>query len=835
MDDTQNEPLFGFEDYDNDLALDPDGEILELPVVPIRDLVIFPHMVSPLFVGREQSVNAIEAAMTTGEPIMVLTQLDPEVVDPTPEQLNRIGTEVSIGRVLRMPDGTTSILGQGQSRLKVLEWLEGPDYLKARVIVINDDYEQGTIDEALMRAVLGLFEKCVNLSHHLPEDAYIAAMNVDEPGWLADLISSMMDLDIEKRQKILETIDPVIRLQHLSVMLGEELELLELESKIHSQVQGEMDKSQREYFLREQLRAIQTELGKSDPIMAEIDELRKQIETNEMPDVTREKALRELRRLEAMPAASPEVGIIRTYLDWILAVPWTKRSEDNIDLKHAATVLNANHFGLPKIKDRILEHIAVRKLAKDKMRSPILCFVGPPGTGKTSLGRSIAEALGRKFARVSLGGLRDEAEIRGHRRTYIGALPGRIIEGMRNAGTINPVFMLDEIDKVGSDFRGDPSAALLEALDPEQNNEFGDHYLDLPYDLSKVMFITTANVLYTIPSALLDRMEVIEFSSYIEEEKMSIARQFLVPHQLETHGLPDKGINFSESALRKLIREYTSEAGVRNLEREIANVCRKAARTIAEGKKSPKLLSAASIEKLLGPPQYSFGRAEEKDEIGVATGVAVTEAGGDLLPIEVIVMEGRGSLMLTGQLGDVMQESAQAALSYARANSIRLGINIKEFDKIDIHIHLPEGAIPKDGPSAGITMATALISALTQRPVRRDVAMTGEITLRGRVLAIGGFKEKTLAAHRAGIKTFLAPAKNRKDLVKLSKKVQRELNIQFVERMDEVLPYVLLDPTPKKQSLISFQRLRNRTHPKIWRRDKRRPLNRPHYPQPPAI
>jgi ATP-dependent Lon protease len=835
MDDTQNEPLFGFEDYDNDLALDPDGEILELPVVPIRDLVIFPHMVSPLFVGREQSVNAIEAAMTTGEPIMVLTQLDPEVVDPTPEQLNRIGTEVSIGRVLRMPDGTTSILGQGQSRLKVLEWLDGPDYLKARVIVINDDYEQGTIDEALMRAVLGLFEKCVNLSRHLPEDAYIAAMNVDEPGWLADLISSMMDLDIEKRQKILETIDPVIRLQHLSVMLGEELELLELESKIHSQVQGEMDKSQREYFLREQLRAIQTELGKSDPIMAEIDELRKQIETNEMPDVTREKALRELRRLEAMPAASPEVGIIRTYLDWILAVPWTKRSEDNIDLKHASTVLNANHFGLPKIKDRILEHIAVRKLAKDKMRSPILCFVGPPGTGKTSLGRSIAEALGRKFARVSLGGLRDEAEIRGHRRTYIGALPGRIIEGMRNAGTINPVFMLDEIDKVGSDFRGDPSAALLEALDPEQNNEFGDHYLDLPYDLSKVMFITTANVLYTIPSALLDRMEVIEFSSYIEEEKMSIARQFLVPHQLETHGLPDKGLNFSESALRKLIREYTSEAGVRNLEREIANLCRKAARTIAEGKKSPKLLSAASIEKLLGPPQYSFGRAEEKDEIGVATGVAVTEAGGDLLPIEVIVMEGRGSLMLTGQLGDVMQESAQAALSYARANSIRLGINIKEFDKIDIHIHLPEGAIPKDGPSAGITMATALISALTQRPVRRDVAMTGEITLRGRVLAIGGFKEKTLAAHRAGIKTFLAPAKNRKDLVKLSKKVQRELNIQFVERMDEVLPYVLLDARPKKQSLISFQRLRNRTHPQICRRDKRRPLNRPHYQQPPAI
>lgn len=833
MDDVLYNTLFEFDEHDDQSEFDLDGEVVELPVVPMRDVVIYPHMMSPLFIGRERSLNAVQAAMSAGDPILALTQLDPETVDPTTEDLYVIGTEVSIGRILRMPDGTTSILGQGQSRLKVLEWVNKPDYLRARAIVINDDYDPTMADEALMRATLVLFEKCVKLSHHLPEDAYIAAMNVDEPGWLADLIASMMDFELVQRQEILETINPIVRLQRLSVMLAQELELLELEDKIHTQVQGEVDKSQREYFLREQMRAIQTELGETDPLMAEMKELREKIEKGPMPEVAREKAQRELSRLEAMPPASPEVGIIRTYLDWIVEVPWEERSEDNIDLSHAGKVLASNHYGLPKIKDRILEHIAVRKLAKDKMRSPILCFVGPPGTGKTSLGRSIAEALGRKFVRVSVGGLRDEAEIRGHRRTYIGALPGRIIQGMRTAGTVNPVFMLDEIDKIGVDFRGDPSAALLEALDPEQNKEFSDHYLDLPYDLSQVMFITTANILYTIPPPLLDRMEVIEFSSYIEEEKLSIARNFLIPRQLEEHGLSEYGLSLPESTLRRLIREYTHEAGVRNLEREIANLCRKVARNVAEGKKAPKQISTTTLQKLLGPPQYTFGRTEQNDEVGVATGVAVTQAGGDLLPIEVIVMAGRGHLLLTGQLGDVMQESAQAALSYARANARALGISIKEFEKMDIHIHLPEGAIPKDGPSAGITMATALISALTRRPVRRDVAMTGEITLRGRVLQIGGFKEKTLAAHRAGIKTFLAPIKNRKDMVDVPKKVKRELDIQFVQRMDEVLPYALLEKSATDQPRMPFQRPRRRTGSgKIINR--RKPLRKPHYPQPSA-
>lgn len=830
MDQALYDKLFEFDDYDNEQVLDSEGEILELAVVPLRDMVIYPHMMSPLFVGRERSLKAIEGALDSGNMMIALTQKDAEVVDPTPDQLYDVGCAVTIGRILRMPDGTTSVLAQGESRIKVLEWLDDKDYLYARVQVLDEKYDSTTLDEALMRATLVLFEKCVSLSHHLPEDAYIAAMNIDEPGWLADLIVSMMDFDLDKRQKILETVNPIVRLQLLSVMLAQEFDLLELEDKIQMQVQDEVDKTQREYFLREQMRAIQTELGEDDPVLEEMKELRKRVETDEMPKVAREKALRELKRLESMPPASPEVGIIRTYLDWILECPWSERSDDNIDLTHATKVLAENHYGLPKIKDRILEHIAVRKLAKDKMRSPILCFVGPPGTGKTSLGRSIAEALGRKFVRVSVGGLRDEAEIRGHRRTYIGALPGRIIQGMRTAGTVNPVFMLDEIDKIGVDFRGDPSAALLEALDPEQNKEFADHYLDLPYDLSQVMFITTANILYTIPPALLDRMEVIEFSSYIEEEKLAIARNYLIPRQLEEHGLSDHGLSLPESTLRRLIREYTYEAGVRNLEREIANLCRKVARVVAEKKRAPKIISVNNLEKLLGPPQYSFGQAEQNDEVGVATGVAVTEAGGDLLPIEVIVMEGRGHLMLTGQLGDVMQESAQAALSYSRANADVLGISGKDFEKVDIHIHLPEGAIPKDGPSAGITMATALISALTRRPVRRDVAMTGEITLRGRVLQIGGFKEKILAAHRAGIKTFLAPFKNKKDLVEIPRKVQRELTIHFVQRMDEVIPHVLLEKRKDDKSRLQSQPKRHRLTyiPAIHKRRKR------DYPQPSA-
>jgi ATP-dependent Lon protease len=672
---------------------------------------------------------------------------------------------------------------------------------------IFEPFEKTPAMEALTRAVLALLEKCVHLSPSIPDDAYVAALNVDEPGWLADLIGSIVNLDVEKRQELLETIDPTVRLQKLSILLAKENDVLELQSKIHTQVQEEVDKNQREYYLREQMRVIQNELGEVDAQTREINELREKIAKAQMPDEVRAKAEKELERLGIMPAAAPEVGIIRSYLDWLIDLPWATQTEDHIDIALAAKVLDENHYGLPKAKERILEYIAVRKLAAEKMRSPILCFVGPPGTGKTSLGQSIAQALGRKFVRVSLGGIRDEAEIRGHRRTYIGALPGRVIQTMRRAGTINPLFMLDEIDKLGLDFRGDPAAALLEVLDPEQNHAFSDHYLDVPYDLSKVMFITTANILDPVPPALRDRMEVINFPGYIEEEKLEIARHFLIPKQLKEHGLKPEDLHFSDQSLRRMVREYTHEAGVRNLDREIANICRKIARIMAEGKHVPKQIAAQSLTKYLGPPQFAFVDAEERDEIGVATGIAVTEAGGDLLNVEVTLMEGKGSLILTGQLGDVMQESAQAALSYARAHAKDLGIDAKMFEKTDVHIHVPEGAIPKDGPSAGITMATALISALIRRPVHHDVAMTGEITLRGRVLPIGGLKEKVLAAHRAGLKTVLLPKRNKKDMIEIPKKVQRDLRFVFVNRMDEVLPVALVQE-PKRSKEHTQSRLK---------------------------
>jgi len=764
---------------------------LEYPLLPVRDTVVFPHMVTPLFVGRDRSIKAVEAAISDDSTLVVVAQRDPEIQDPAIEDLYTIGTEVVIGRTLRMPDGTISILGQGKQRVKIVKFVQTEPYFKVEVRPIYEPVEKSLSTEALMRAVLALFEKCVQLNRNLPEDAYVAAMNIDEPGWLADLVASILNLDMEKRQEILETIDPTLRLQRLSILLAQELDVLELENRIQTKVQEEVDKTQREYFLREQMKVIQGELGEIDGQTQEINELREKIAAAEMPDEVREKAEKELNRLAAMPPIAPEAPIIRAYIDWLIELPWTKTTEDNMDIAHAARILDARHYGLPKAKERILEYIAVRKLAADKMRSPILCFVGPPGTGKTSLGKSIAEALGRKFVRVSLGGIRDEAEIRGHRRTYIGALPGRIIQTMRRAETINPLFMLDEIDKIGIDFRGDPAAALLEVLDPEQNHAFSDHYLDVPYDLSKVMFITTANILDPVPPALRDRMEVIYFPGYIEEEKIHIARQFLIPRQLEENGLTPEKLSFSEKAIRHIIREYTYEAGVRNLEREIANICRKVARRIAEEKKVPRHITAQSLVKYLGPPQFTFGLAEEEDEIGVATGIAWTEAGGDLLNVEVTLMEGKGGLILTGQLGEVMQESAQAALSYARSHAKELGIAHYEFDKLDIHVHVPEGAIPKDGPSAGVTIATALISALARRPVHHEVAMTGEITLRGKVLPIGGLKEKVLAAHRAGLKTILIPKKNEKDMVEIPKKVRRDLNFVFVERMEEVLPIAL--------------------------------------------
>ncbi len=761
----------------------------EYPLVPLRDTVLYPHLMSPIIVGRERSIRAIEAALAKKQPIVVFLQRNPEVQEPGEKDLYMIGTQVTVGRMLRLPDGTTSVIAQGEKRVRLFDVSQSDPYLRARVAPISESSEKKLPTEALMRAVLALFEKIVHLSAGIPDDAYIAAMNAETPGWLADLVASTLNLDLAKRQELLETLDPTTRLEKASILLAKELDVLELQNKIHSQVQDEVDKSQREYYLREQIRAIQHELGEVDAQTRDINELREKIVQAGMPAEAKEKADHELERMAQMPNASPEVAIIRTYLDWLVVLPWVKTTTDNLDIPAAAKLLDEHHYGLKKAKERILEYIAVRKLAAEKMRSPILCFVGPPGTGKTSMGKSIAQALGRNFVRVSLGGIHDEAEIRGHRRTYIGALPGRIIQTMKRAGTINPIFMLDEVDKLSSDFRGDPSAALLEVLDPEQNYAFSDHYLDVPYNLSKAMFITTANIIEPIPPALRDRMEVIEFPGYIEEEKTAIAKQFLIPRQKEEHGLAEAP-KFADEAIRVLIREYTYEAGVRNLEREIANICRKVARIVAEGKRAPNAVSRDSLFKYLGPEKFTYGLAEEKDQVGVATGVAVSEVGGDTMAVEVTLMRGKGGLLLTGQLGEVMQESAQAALSYSRTHAKELGLKAN-FDKLDIHIHVPEGAVPKDGPSAGVTIATALISALSRRAVHKSVAMTGEITLRGRVLPIGGLRDKVLAAHRAGLKTMLIPKKNKKDMVDVPKKVQRAMKFVYVDRMDQVLPIAL--------------------------------------------
>jgi len=774
-----------------------ESEMVEYPLLPVRDAVVFPHMMIPLFVGRDRSLRAVDEALDSDHCIMIVTQKEPEIRDPAPEDMYSVGTVASIARTLRMPDGTTSILVEGLQRARVVEYTQTHGFYRVRTVPIFEDVEEQPLTEALMRAALALFEQCVQLSRSLPEDAFVTAMNAEDAGWLADVIASHLTLDTEERQEILETLDPVMRLQKLSVLLAKELDVLELEDQIQSQVLEEVDKSQREFVLREQMRIIQNELGDMDPLMAEKNELRDKIAARKMPAAVREKAEKELSRLDAMPPMSPETGIIRTYLDWLIDLPWTKETRDKADVSEVARLLDREHYGLPKAKERIVEYMAVRKLAGKKMRSPILCFVGPPGTGKTSLGRSIAKAMGRSFVRVSLGGIRDEAEIRGHRRTYIGALPGRIIQTMRRAKSINPVFMLDEIDKVGSDFRGDPAAALLEVLDPEQNNAFSDHYLDVDYDLSKVMFITTANILDTVALALEDRMEVIEFPGYIEEEKVEIAKRFLIPRQIEEHGL--KELRFSDQALRRMIREYSYEAGVRNLERAIATICRKVARTRVEGRRAPRLVTPQSLLRYLGPPRYTYGIMEENDEVGLATGIAWTAAGGDTMSVEVTLMEGKGNLILTGQLGEVMQESAQAALSYTRSHATDLGVKKSQFDKLDIHIHVPEGAIPKDGPSAGITIATALVSALSRRPVHREVGMTGEITLRGRILGIGGLKEKVLAAHRAGLKKVLLPKKNEKDLQEIPRKVRKDLEFIFVERMDEVLPVALMPAPPTRR------------------------------------
>lgn len=761
-----------------------------LPLIPLRDLILFPNLVVPLFVGREKSIKALEEAMREDHLVALVTQRHPETQEPGPEDIYEIGCVASIMQELKLPDGTAKALVEGQQRFRVAEFVQTEPFFLVRVEAIPEDIKVDVETEAIMRTLVADFEKAAELGKPIPHEVILAASAIEEPGRLADFVTFHLNLKVDEKQEILEALEPRARLEHAERFLRKELEILELGSKIQNRVKEQMTATQREYFLREQLKAIQQELGTLDEVQAEIDEYTEKIKHSGMPETVEEKALKELGRLEKMPPASAETSVIRTYLDWLVGLPWIKESEEKLDLVQAQEILDQDHYGLEKVKERVLEYLAVHKLT-DQMRGPILCFVGPPGVGKTSIGRSIARALGREFIRMSLGGVRDEAEIRGHRRTYVGALPGRIIQSISQIGTKNPVFMMDEIDKVGMDFRGDPTSALLEVLDPEQNNSFQDHYLEVPFDLSDVMFITTANLLDPIPPALRDRMEVIHFPGYTEDEKTHIAEQYLVPKQLNEHGLSPSKLDISEAAIREIIRVYTREAGVRNLERTIAAICRQVARKVVEGKKTKTTVTPRTLHKYLGPPKFSYGLAEEKDEVGVATGLVWTEAGGDVIFIEATKMEGKGAVLMTGQLGDVMKESAQAALSYIRTRVKELGIPEDFYEKTDLHIHVPAAAIPKDGPSAGITMATAIASVLTNCPVRRDMAMTGEITLRGRVLSIGGLKEKLLAAHRAGIKTVLIPKDNTRDLELLPEHVRLELEIVPVSSMDEVLSRAL--------------------------------------------
>jgi ATP-dependent Lon protease len=788
----RTEELYSVQD-----ALPDEDGLIECPVLPLRDMVVFPHMVSPLFVGRESSLLAIEQAQLDDVTVIALTQVDADEDEPGHEGFHPIGVEMAVGRLLSMPDSSSSALVQGRRRVELVEIVQTHPYPVARARPIYEVDEVDMETEATMRTVLEMFQRCVQLDRSLPEEAYLFAMNIEDPGWLADMIATSIAPPLEERLILLRALNPLDRLKRVVSLLASEVDVLELEDEIHTRAQSEVDRTQREYYLREQMKVIQSELGEGDAWARELFELRSRVEGISLPEEVQLRALKEMDRLAQMPPMSPEVGIIRTYVDWILELPWTNATDDNLDVRHADRVLEEYHYGLPKAKERILEYIAVRSLKPKKARQPILCFVGPPGTGKTSLGQSIAQALGRKFVRLSFGGVRDEAEIRGHRRTYIGALPGRILQTMRRAGTVNPLFMLDEIDKLGQDFRGDPSAALLEVLDPEQNYTFSDHYLELPYDLSRVMFVTTANYLGPIPPALLDRLEVIEFPGYIEEEKLEIARRFLIPRQFEETGLDTGEIRFTDQSLQRMVREYTYEAGVRNLEREIGRVCRKIARFKAEGKRHPNQIIGGAIERFLGPPEYINQEAERQDEVGVATAVAWTENGGEIMPVEVLLVEGKGNLQITGQIGSVMQESAQAALSYMKSRAREFDLDPETFENVDIHIHIPEGGIPKDGPSAGITICTALLSAFTGRKVFREVGMTGEITLRGRILPVGGVREKVLAAHRAGLKTVLLPKRSLKDLIEIPKRVKSDMKLIPVEHMDEVLNIALAPAEPK--------------------------------------
>ncbi|KAF0134738.1 MAG: ATP-dependent Lon protease [Candidatus Saganbacteria bacterium] len=770
----------------------------ELPVIPLRNMVVFPQMIVPLFIGRAKSIKALEETMEKEKMVVFVTQKSEEIEEPSIKDIAAIGTLSEIVQLLTLPDGTTKILVEGISRAKIEKIIQDAPFFKAQISKIAEP-EGLTIEaEALVRNIIKQFESYVKLNKRIPPETLMSIINIDQPGRLADLIASYLTLKVDEKQAILETVQLEKRLKKLSEILDKEVEILEVEKKLQGRVRKQIDKVQKEYYLKEKLKAIHEELGEEDDeedennLQPELYEYTKKIEQAKMPPEVKEKCEKELERLKKMPSMVAEATVIRTYLDWLIEIPWKKKTKSKLDIAEVEKILHSDHYGLEKVKERILEYFAVLQLT-GKMGSTILCLAGPPGVGKTSIASSIARAMGRKFIRISLGGVRDEAEIRGHRRTYVGALPGKIIQSINKVGVSNPVFLLDEIDKMGADFRGDPASALLEVLDPEQNKEFSDHYLELPFDLSDVFFITTANTQDPVPRALRDRMEIIEMSGYTEEEKMGIAKGYLVQKELDKHGLKKDQIEFEEEALLAIVREYTREAGVRNLERMIASVFRKAAVEIIKAKEKKEKIKVTKklLEEYIGAPRYRYGLAEESDQVGVATGLVWTEVGGDTTPVEVTIMKGRGNLTLTGQMGDVMQESAKAAMSYVRAKAQGLGLDEDFYRKFDVHIHIPEGAVPKDGPSAGITIATALASAFCNIPIRKDIAMTGEITLRGKVLPIGGLKEKLLAARRAGIKNVILPYENKKDLDEIKKDLPSDMIFFLAKEMDEVLKNAL--------------------------------------------
>ncbi len=769
--------------------VDDEGTFIR-PAIVLEDVVVLPHMVTPIFIKADKNLEAILAAQKNKQTMISL--IPGEDYSEDNPQFDELGLEIAVGSILELPDKNFSSLIQGRNRVRILNILQyEPYYLVKAQLIEEKALKLDNNLKGLMKTTRSLFEQVVQFDRSIPDEAHFFSMNITEPGWLADMIATAISPVNVHRKELIKLTDVSNRLIYVNRLLAEELDVLRIEDEIHSRVQNEVDRSQREFYLREQIKAIQLELGEGDIWEKEIQDYNNKLEEIELPENVKETVASEIKKLSLSPTLSPETGIIRNYIDWLLSVPWMNKTPDNLSVRHAKKILDKNHFGLDKQKERLLEYIAVKNLAAENSKQPVLCFLGPPGTGKTSLGKSMAEALGRNFVRISLGGIRDEAEIRGHRRTYIGALPGRIIQTMKRAGSVNPLFMLDEIDKLGDDYRGDPSAALFEVLDQEQNNAFSDHYLELPYNLSNVMFITTANTTENIPPALLDRMEIIEFPGYLEEEKIRIARDFLIPRQVKENGLKDEEITFLDDAIVKIVREYTYEAGVRNLEREIGKVLRKITKLKSQGSVFPREIHISEVEKLLGPQQYFTFEADVKDEVGVCTAVAWTENGGEIMPVEVLVMEGKGNLQITGKIGEIMQESAQAALSYVKANAKSFKIDDEDFEKLDIHVHIPEGAIQKDGPSAGITICLALISALTRRKVRMDVGMTGELTLRGRVLQVGGLREKIYAAHRAGLKKIIIPRKNEKDLVDIPKKVRDEIKILKVSNMDEVIRIAL--------------------------------------------